>query len=133
MIYINADNQVLGRLASGVAGSLLSGDSVTVVNAGKSVVIGNPQAAVFSYKKKVARGDPYHGPFYPRHPDAIFKRVVRGMLPMGTSRGREAFKRLRVFISIPDDIRGMEFEEVKGTANRGERKSITLADLAEKL
>ncbi len=133
MMYINADNHVLGRLASKVAGSLLSGESVTVVNAGKSVLIGNPKAAVATYKEKIARGDPYHGPFYPKHPDAIFKRVVRGMLPRGTSRGKEAFKRLRVFISIPEDVQGKEFNEVKGTANKGERKSITLANLAEKL
>jgi large subunit ribosomal protein L13 len=133
MIFINAENQVMGRLASKVAGTLLSGESVTVVNAGKSVVIGKPAAAVAAYKEKIARGDPYHGPFYPRHPDAIFKRVVRGMLPRQTSRGREAFKRLRVFISLPEEMQGKEFSEVRGAANRGERKSINLADLAERL
>ena len=133
MIYVNADNHVMGRLASKVADSLLSGESVTVVNAGKSVIIGNPKAAVAKYQEKIARGDPYHGPFYPKHPDAIFKRVVRGMLPRGTSRGREAFKRLRVFISLPEHASGKELTEVKGTANKGERKSISLAGLAEKL
>jgi large subunit ribosomal protein L13 len=133
MMYINADNHVLGRLASKVADTLLSGESVTVVNAGKSVIIGNPKAAIASYQEKIARGDPYHGPFYPRHPDMIFKRVVRGMIPRGTSRGREAFKRLRVFNSLPEDVSGKELTEMKGTANKGERKSISLKELSEKL
>jgi large subunit ribosomal protein L13 len=133
MIYIDASGQVLGRLASIVAGHLMSGEGVAVVNAEKATVIGSPDSTVASYKQKRARGDPYHGPFYPKHADGIFRRAVRGMLPYKTSRGREAFKRLRVFISLPDDMRDKEFKEVKGAANRGERKCITLAELAEKL
>ena len=97
MICIDASNHVLGRLASKVAKHVLCGEAVAVVNAEKAVVIGNPKAIVASYKERRDRGDPYHGPFYPRHPDRILKRTVRGMLPYKTPRGREAFKRLRVF------------------------------------
>jgi large subunit ribosomal protein L13 len=133
MLYINADNQVLGRLASIVAKQLLSGEQVAVVNAEKSVLLGNPASIIKTYKEKRARGDPYHGPFYPSKPDAIFKRTVRGMLPYKTSRGREAFKRLKVFISTPEDIKDKEFKAVQGAANKGEQKSITLKSLAERL
>ena len=133
MIYIDASNQVLGRLASLVARQVLSGEQVAVVNAEKAVVIGNPRAIVESYKERRDRGDPYHGPFYPRHPDRIVKRTVRGMLPYKTQRGREAFKRLRVFNSIPDDMSGKEFTQIEGARNKGEQKHMTLAELTEKI
>ena len=133
MMLIDASNQVLGRLASLVAKHVLNGEAVAVVNAEKAVVIGNPKAVVASYKEMRERGDPYHGPFYPRHPDRILKRTVRGMLPYKTPRGREAFKRLRVFNSIPDDLTGKEFTPVNGALNKGEQKCTTLADLVEKI
>jgi len=133
MMYIDASNRVLGRVASITAKHLLSGEDVAVLNAEKAVVLGNPVATIEMYKDKRARGDPYHGPFYPKKPDTIFKRTVRGMLPYKRPRGREAFKRLKVFISIPEDMRDKEFTAVHGAANKGERKCITLANLVERL
>jgi large subunit ribosomal protein L13 len=133
MILIDAKGQVMGRLASVVAKMLLSGESVSVVNAEKSVIIGRPEATIAEYKAKRARGDPYHGPFFPKTPERIFRRTVRGMLPYKTARGREAFKRLKAFISIPPEFSGTEFTKVDGTENRGEQKVVTLEKVAEGL
>jgi large subunit ribosomal protein L13 len=126
MIYLDAKNQILGRLSSKIAKMILSGETVYVVNAEKAVVLGNPAAIKKSFREKRDRGDPYHGPFYPKRPDMIIRRTVRGMIPYTTERGREAFKRLRVFISIPDELRNKQFTELSGTGNRGECKSIAL-------
>jgi large subunit ribosomal protein L13 len=131
MICIDATDQVLGRLASSVARMVLSGEEVRVVNAEKAAVIGNPKMIVSEFKAKRDRGDPYHGPFYPSSPDRILKRTVRGMLPYKTARGKEAFKRLRAFISIPPELEGKEFRKIEGTANKGEEKSVTLKEISE--
>ncbi len=131
MIYVDANNQVLGRLASSVAKLLMGGEAVSVVNAEKAVVIGNPKAILESYGEKRERGDPYHGPFYPKKPGLILRRSIRGMLPYKAPRGMEAFKRLKVFISVPEDLKDKQFRELKGTANKGEFKSITIGRLAD--
>ena len=133
MIYVDAGNKVVGRLASSVAKMLLSGESVTIVNAEKAVIMGRPKATIGIYRQKRARGDPYHGPFYPKRPDMLIKRIVRGMLPYKTARGREAFKRLKVFISIPSEMKDQRFSDISGTGNKGEHKSIRLKVLSERI
>ncbi len=133
MKTIDANDMVMGRLASIVAKMLLSGDTVNVVNAEKSVIIGNPSAILEGYKAKRARGDPYHGPFFPKTPERIFKRTVRGMVPYKTPRGKEAFKRLKVFISIPSGLSGVEMTKVDGCENKGEQKFMTLGKVTELL
>ncbi|UCD03374.1 MAG: 50S ribosomal protein L13 [Candidatus Aenigmatarchaeota archaeon] len=130
MMYIDAKDMILGRLASATAKKLLNGESVCVVNAEKSVIVGRPETIIAEYKEKRARGDPYHGPFFPRTPDRIFKRTVRGMLPYKTARGSEALKRLKVFISIPAGLKDKEFTAVKDAENKGEQKFITLEKLS---
>jgi len=133
MIYIDAKDKILGRLASSVAKMLLNGEDVYVVNVEKAVVVGKPNATKREYAEKRARGDPYHGPFFPRVADRIFRRTVRGMLPYKTPRGMAAFKRLRAFISIPDEVRGKEFMPVPGTENKGQHKSMTLEKVSDGL
>ncbi|HDD46555.1 MAG TPA: 50S ribosomal protein L13 [Candidatus Aenigmarchaeota archaeon] len=131
--YIDARDCILGRLASIIAKRLLNGEKINVVNAEHVVISGNPKAVFEIFKEKVERGDPYHGPFYPRYPDKIFKRVVRGMLPYKKPRGREALKRLKVYISVPENLKEKEFEIIEAAKNRLEHKYTTLGKVAEKI
>jgi large subunit ribosomal protein L13 len=130
-MIIDADKQVLGRLASRTAKELLKGRSVTIVNAEKALISGNPKHVFKVYKAKLDRGDPYHGPFYPRRPDMIIKRVVRGMLPK-KPQGRARLKNLRVHVALPE---GLKTEPVKfKESGRGlSCKSTPLGKLSEKL
>ncbi|MEM0379554.1 MAG: 50S ribosomal protein L13 [Nanopusillaceae archaeon] len=108
-IYINAEGHVLGRLASHVAKLLLEGNEVHVVNSEKIVITGKWKVVLQEWKHKVLeRGDWIKGPFYPKRPDRIFRRVVRGMLPKNT-RGRNALKKLRVYIGIPEELSNVQF------------------------
>ncbi len=132
-LYIDADNQIAGRLASRIVKELLKRNRVFVVNAEKAVISGNSDFVVKDYREKVERGDPYHGPFYPKHSDRILKRIVRGMIAYKKPRGRKAFKGLRVFVSVPEELRGKEFIKIKGAECRPGLKSITLGKLSEKL
>jgi large subunit ribosomal protein L13 len=132
-IIIDAENTVAGRLASAVASELLKGKTVKIANAEKSVISGEPSHIVKSFKEKRERGDPYHGPFYPREPDMILKRIIRGMVPRKVQKGREALKRVRVYISVPEELKGREFTKIKGTENSLRCKTMSIGELAVKL
>ncbi len=103
---IDAEGAVLGRLASVIAKKLLLGEEVIVINAEKAVITGSKERILERFSAKRERGDPIKGPFYPSRPDKLFKRVVRGMLPRKKARGREALKRLKVYIGNPQNLEG---------------------------
>lgn len=108
-IFIDATDHVLGRLASYVAKMVLEGNKVYIVNAEKVVITGKWKNVLEEYKHKIIeRGHWYKGPFYPKRPDRIVRRVIRGMLPKNYI-GKEALKRVKVYIGIPDELKGKEF------------------------
>ena len=131
-VYIDATDQVMGRMASKIAKELLKGNRVYVINSGKSVISGNQKHVLSTYKDKVDRGDPYHGPFYPKTPDRIIKRVVRGMLPKN-SRGREALKGLRVYRTKPEALEGKEFKRYDDAKAKEGESYINLGKVSERL
>ena len=133
MMIIDAKDQILGRLSSEVAKLVLNGETVSVVNAEKAVIVGDPDMIMREFREKRAKGDPYHGPFYPKTPERIFKRTVRGMVPHRIAKGRQALKRLRVFISIPSELSGKDFTKTEGTACKFEQKCVTLGKVSEML
>ncbi len=102
---INAENRVLGRLASRIAREVKEGEEVKVVNSEKAVISGNEEEVKQEYKQKVDRGSRYTGPHYPKSPERILKRTVRGMLP-----SKEEASNVKTYIGVPE---GMEPEEVK--------------------
>ncbi|MFN3384878.1 MAG: 50S ribosomal protein L13 [Archaeoglobaceae archaeon] len=110
---IDAEGHILGRLCSVIARRLLSGEKIVVVNAEKAIVTGSKANVFQRYKDKYDRGSKEKGPYFPRHPERIFKRTVRGMLPWDSRRGREAYRRLRVFIGVPEELKGKEFEKIE--------------------
>ncbi len=127
-ITIDAQGSVAGRVASAAAKALLKGGSVSIVNAEKAVVTGDPKYTLRIYKEKFDRGDPYMGPFYPRIPDMMLKRMVRGMLPYKKPMGARAFKRLRVYLSVPEELANREF--LKLNPGPAGTKKITLEKLS---
>ncbi len=132
--YIDATGLVAGRLASYVAKWALSGYRVFVVNAEKAIITGDKYTVFRIYKQKVDRGDWYKGPFYPRQPHLILKRIIRGMLPWHSWRGRVAFKRIKCYIGIPEELKGKQFEtipEAKPRFERGVVKYVTLEELSK--
>ncbi|MFB0560789.1 MAG: 50S ribosomal protein L13 [Candidatus Lokiarchaeia archaeon] len=105
LVVIDATNLILGRLASVVATRLLQGEKVAIINAEKAVITGNKKAVVSRYKSKLkirTHTAPWKGPFHYRRPDRIVKRTVRGMLPWKKPKGKAAYKRLRVYIGLPE-------------------------------
>ena len=132
----DAENQILGRLGSVIAKQLIEGESVFVVNVEKSVISGSRKFTLSDYGVKIKRGDVHKGPFFPRTPDGIFRRTVRGMLPMKKPKGRNAYRRLRAYIGIPDELQSKagEFKKL-AAADAGSLKSggMTLGNLSAAL
>ena len=111
--YIDAENHILGRLASYAAKYALEGYEVYIFNAEKSVLVGKWNYLVKLWNHKVnERGDWIKGPFYPKRPDKILRRVIRGMLPKNW-RGRQALKRVKVFLGIPEEFKNVQLEKIK--------------------
>ena len=109
----NAEDKVLGRLASVVAKQLISATKagedtrVIIVNAEKAIVSGKRTSVMSDYRKKYELNHARKGPFFPRMPDKILKRTVRGMLPyQKKTGGLNAIRNLRVIIGVPSHLSG---------------------------
>lgn len=114
MKVINADGLIVGRMATQVAKSLLNGNEVAIVNAEKARVSGSKKAILADYREMwELNHDMRSGPYFPRMPDQLLKRHIRGMLPYQKPYGRVAFKNLKVYIGVPKELEGHKFESVQ--------------------
>ncbi len=141
-IVVDANDKILGRLASFVAKQLLLGRRVAVVNAEKAVISGNPNTIVAKYVMRRSiegKPRPERGPKWPKTPDRIVWKAIRGMLPMKKAKGREALRRLRVFIGVPEELQNVEFHELapeyskENLKPKKRRKYITVYELSKSL
>jgi large subunit ribosomal protein L13 len=78
--------------------------------------------------------NPIHGPFHPRRPDTMITKIVRGMLPKRKASGIEAFKRLRVYISTPEDLKNTKMESLNySKVTKQSSQYITVGDVAKQI
>lgn len=117
-MIINAKNKILGRVATYAAKQALLGENVDIINCESAVISGKKRMIIERYKKKIHRGHPYHGPHFPRTAMGLFRRTVRGMLPFKHDRGREAYKRVKCYIGIPDKFKNEKFVELKNADSK---------------
>ena len=121
-IVVDAEGKILGRISSYVAKQLLEGKRVAIVNAEKAIITGNPKTILEKYKKRRSIQSairPEMSPVQPRTPDRIVWKTIRGMLPMKKAKGREAIRRLRVFIGVPKELENVEKDvELKSNPNK---------------
>lgn len=130
---IDADGNVLGRLCTDIAKKILDGEDIVVVNAEKAIVTGSRDAIFAMYKQKKDRGKVIHGPFYPRRADLILKRTVRGMLPWDKPRGRDAYRKLKVYVGVPKELEAAEKVKLMGATKLSRERYITLSEVSEHL
>ncbi len=110
-MIIDGTNAVLGRMATHVAELLLKGETIIIVNAERIIITGNKKQITDKYLTRRKIGSKHHGPFYPKMPDSIVRRSVRGMLPK-SKKGRAVYKRLKVYIGMPKEFEGKEAKYV---------------------
>ncbi|WP_101294928.1 50S ribosomal protein L13 [Halegenticoccus soli] len=130
-VVVDARDCIMGRVASEVAQRALDGERVAVINAERAVITGSDDDVMGVYRKRAELGSD-RGPYYPKRPDGIFKRAVRGMLPYKTPRGREAFENVRVYVGNPFDEDG---EVLEGTSldRLSSIRFLSLGEISEKL
>jgi large subunit ribosomal protein L13 len=130
-VVVDARDCIMGRVASQVAEKALDGQTVAVVNAERAVITGREEQIKAKYKKRVDIGADNQY-FYPKRPDGILKRAIRGMLPHKKQRGRDAFENVRVYVGNPHD---KDAELLDGTSldRLSNIKFVTLAEVSETL
>ncbi len=132
---IDGEGRILGRVSSYAAKSLINGDNVVIINAEKIIISGHLRDIVTKYKQKVElkdKANPEHSPYISRRPDLFVKRVVRGMLPYQYPKGKNAYKRLRVYIGMPSGLPKPD-EHVLKKGEEVYENIITVKTLSEKL
>nr|WP_187286200.1 50S ribosomal protein L13 [Methanothermus fervidus] len=136
-MYIDGEGHILGRLASIVSKKLLEGEKVTVFNTEKIIITGSRDWILERYQQRVRRSSLTNprrmGPKYPRRPDDIFRRTVRGMLPYKKPKGRKAFKNLRAYVGIPREFKDVETIKIKEAMRERIKKGITLGEVSRHL
>jgi large subunit ribosomal protein L13 len=131
---VNADGLIVGRMASKVAKRLLNGEKVIIVNAEKAVLSGKKKGKVAEAKEFLEVGAPRRGPFHYRYPDRMLRKTVRGMLPFKQPKGKQAYKKLKVFIGVPEDLKGQQMITLKeAQAAKLKGPFFTLAELAKEV
>ena len=132
--YVNADGLIVGRMSSKVAKRLLNGEEVVILNAEKAIFSGKKKSKIAEAKQFLEVGAPERGPFHYRRPDRMVKKTVRGMLPYSQPKGKNAFKRLKVYMGVPLELKDQKlvtFEEASASKTKG--PTFTLAEMAKEI
>jgi large subunit ribosomal protein L13Ae len=134
---VDMKGHVLGRAAAIIAKQLLLGRKITVVRVDEANIAGSEirnKIKYLNFLRKRHLSNPKKGPFHHRSPSDIFCRVVRGMLPYYTKRGRAALRRLVAYEGVPANVasKGTRFVIPKAEAVsrlRPERKKTVLGEM----
>jgi len=131
---IDADGLILGRMASIVAKRLLNGESIDIVNAQNVVISGQRMNLVTEWKEFLKVGGRDKGPRHYRLPNMLVRKTVRGMLPCRIPKGMKAFRRLHVYIGVPDEFAAADKQRIpEAESSRLNRRFVKIGDLAESI
>ena len=104
------------------------------MNAEKAAISGKKQQIVQEAKTFLEVGHPRKGPYHPRRPDRIVSRTIRGMLPWRKPKGKEAYKRLRVYLGIPMEYENKTAQTIlEASADKLKSPYITVSELAKEV
>jgi large subunit ribosomal protein L13 len=137
-IIIDGENAVLGRLASFAAKRALEGREVIIVNAEKVAVSGTKERILKDIMKRFKTrtlGSLEKSPVHYRRPDRYVRRAVRGMLPWKQAKGREAYKRVKVYMGVPSELEGKSTVKVRPEDSASKLKCpwVRIGDLAREI
>lgn len=105
-LLLDAKDKILGRFCSQVAKRALLGERIVIINAKDAIISGSKRFVHEKYLNKLnisTATNPRRGPFWPRRPDTFMRNIIKKMLPTKKIRGKEALKRVHVYIgAIPE-------------------------------
>jgi large subunit ribosomal protein L13 len=137
---LDAKNKILGRFCSQVAKRALLGEHIVIINAKDAIISGTKSNIHEKYLARLnisTATNPRRGPFWPRRPDTLMRSVIKKMLPRKKLRGKEALKRIHVYIEdIPERFKHRYRNLTPGEINNADKtrlsyynKFITLENL----
>ena len=135
-MIVDGSNLVLGRMATVVAKKLLNGERVHIVNAEKVVVTGKKENAMSKFKRRIAlraKGNPLKAPKFPRTPHGLVRMSIRGMLPFKRQTGKQAYKRLRVYIGVPEEFKDVKLEKIEAAENKLTERFTSIGEISKAL
>jgi len=133
-VIVDATGLILGRMASTIAKQLLQGETIIVVNAEKAAISGRRLSILKEKKEFLEVGHFRKGPYHPRRPDQIVRRTIRGMLPRKKPKGLQAYKRLRVFLQLPEEFKDKEIQTIpEASVENLNCPYITVEELAKEI
>jgi len=107
MKIIDGKNATMGRLASYVAKEALKGEELAIVNCGEIIVTGSKKTIQRKFEEKRKKvGSGQLGPKVSRDIEKMIKRVIRGMLPHRSGRGKDALKKIKCYKGLPAEFEG---------------------------
>ncbi len=112
----------------------MQGEAITIVNAEKVVVTGSRGAVFAKFKVRQelrAKGNPRKGPKLSKTPDRLVRRTIRNMMPTQRTRGREAIRKLTVYIGVPESMKEHQAIAMENSRARAGSKHVTVAELSQ--
>lgn len=129
-MIINAENRILGRVASEVAKKAKDGEEVHVLNSQDVVISGDEEEIKADYKQKFDRGSRHDGPYFPKRPDKILKRTIKGMLPKNRE-GGDQLSNVKTYLGEPDRFDDFEDSEAKTGDELKNRNYVKLGEVSK--
>jgi len=132
-MIIDATNLILGRMATFAAKQALLGEEIKIINCEKTIMSGDKKKILAKYREKMKMGKPQKGPFIPKRADMFIKRTIRGMLPYKQEKGRNAFKRIKCYVDVPEEFKDKKSETVEkaNVAKIPNLKYITVEEICK--
>jgi large subunit ribosomal protein L13 len=141
---LDATDKILGRFCSQIAKLALLGNNIVIINAKDAIISGTKDNIHENFLKKLnisTATNPRRGPFWPRRPDTFMRNVIKKMLPRKKYRGKEAYKRIHVYIGdIPERFQKRYQKLIPLEINNADKrrlsyynKFITLENLCSRL
>jgi large subunit ribosomal protein L13 len=125
----DAKDKILGRFCSQIAKKALLGERVVIVNAKDAIISGTKRNIHEKFLAKLnirTATNPTRGPFWPRRPDTFMRRVIKQMLPRKKLRGKEALRRIHVYISdIPDRFKNRYQKLILGEIRNADKMRLS--------
>ena len=134
-ITIDAQNRIVGRIATYISKQALLGHKVNVLNCEKAVIMGNKDQIMKKYTDLRKKGQPTSGPFIIRMPDRLVKRIIRGMLPYKQPRGRKALENIKCYLGVPTELKNAKIEKMESAdiTKRQTRKYVTIHQICKQM
>lgn len=133
-LTIDAKDAIVGRLGAYVAKKVAENESVVIVNAEKAVFSGKAEyvAGIYAARRQMMdKANPEHSAKWPRRPDLLLKRIIRGMLPKRNARKKAAMGNLRIYMGMPSNVK--DAKPFANTAAQLARAHVSLEEVCERL